>query len=104
MPIRNQTKPRSALPGSPFLTHVSLKTERIQEGVHPFTLPWLAANLGLTLTTPLTFLVGENGTILSLDGGEIRSVSYQDTDHYRVTKDFLNAPERFYRHLFEEDR
>jgi predicted ATPase len=254
MPVRKQTKPRSALPGSPFLTHASLKTERIQEGVHPFTLPWLAANLSLTLTTPLTFLVGENGTgkstlleaiawgcgfgahggnrdqsfaedadghalgsalrlgwrqkvsggfylraetffnfasylesvgstflayggkslhhqshgeaflalfqhrfedglylldepeaalspqrqmaflsilyeltakkvaqfiiathspmlltfpgatILSLDGGEIRSVSYQDTDHYRVTKDFLNAPERFYRHLFEEDQ
>jgi predicted ATPase len=42
-------------------------------------------------------------TILSLDGGEIRSVTYQETDHYRVTKDFLNAPGRFYRHLFSQD-
>jgi predicted ATPase len=251
MPVRKRLDPRSALPGSPFLTHVSLKPDRIQPGVHPFTLPWLGENLDLTLTTPLTFLVGENGTgkstlleaiawacgfgsqggnrdqsfaedadghalgralrmgwrqkvsggfflraetffnfasylesvgstflayggkslhhqshgeaflslfqnrfedglylldepeaalspqrqlafltilhelsakkvaqfviathspmlltfpgatILSLDGGEIRSVTYQVTDHYRVTKDFLNAPERFYRHLFD---
>jgi predicted ATPase len=253
MPVRKRFDPRSALPGSPFLTHVSLKPERIQAGVHPFTLPWLGERLSLTLTTPLTFLVGENGTgkstvleaiawacgfgshggnrdqsfaedadghnlgralrlgwrqkvsggfflraetffnfasylesvgspflayggkslhhqshgeaflalfqhrfedglylldepeaalspqrqlafltilheltakkvaqfviathspmlltfpgatILSLDAGDIRSVTYQETDHYRVTKDFLNAPERFYRHLFTPD-
>ena len=40
--------------------------------------------------------------ILSLDNGTMRWVSYEETDHYRVTKDFLNAPERFYRHLFED--
>jgi predicted ATPase len=251
--VRNpRASSRLALPGSPFLTHVSLKPERIQPSAHPFTLPWMAEKLDLTLTTPLTFLVGENGTgkstlleaiawacgfgaqggnrdqsfaedadghtlgralrlgwrqrvsggfflraetffnfasylesvgspflayggkslhqqshgeaflalfqhrfedglylldepeaalspqrqlafltilheltvkkvaqfiiathspmlltfpgatILTLDGGEIRSVTYQETDHYRVTKDFLNAPERFYRHLFDD--
>jgi predicted ATPase len=62
MPGLKRTKPPSALPGSPFLTHVSLKPDRIQPGGHPFTLTWLAPNLSLTLTTPLTFLVGENGT------------------------------------------
>lgn len=182
MPRNSRASARSALPGSPFLTHVSLKPDRIQSDVHPFTLPWLGENLDLTLTTPLTFLVGENGTgkstlleaiawacgfgaqggnrdqsfaeyadghtlgralrlgwrqkvsggfslraetffnfasylesvgstflayggaaILSLDGGEIRSVTYQETDHYRVTKEFLNTPERFYRHLFTPD-
>jgi predicted ATPase len=253
MPVRKRFDPRSSLPGSPFLTHVSIKEERIQAGVHPFTLPWLVQKLQLTLTTPLTFLVGENGTgkstlleaiawacgygahggdrdqsfaadadghalgsalrlgwrqkvsggfflraetffnfasylesvgspllayggkslhqqshgeaflalfqhrfedglylldepeaalspqrqlaflailqeltakkvaqfviathspmlltfpgatILSLDRGEIRSVTYQETDHFRVTRDFLNAPERFYRHLFDDD-
>src|ERR1700682_2336192 len=252
MPGQKRTKPPSALPGSPFLTHVSLKTERIQAGVHPFTLPWLAPNLSLTLTTPLTFLVGENGTgkstllaaiawgcgfgahggnrdqsfaedadghalggalrlgwrqkvsggfylraetffnfasylesvgstflayggkslhhqshgeaflalfqhrfedglylldepeaalspqrqlaflsilheltakkvaqfviathspmlltfpgatIFSLDAGQIRPVTYQETDHFQITRDFLNAPERYYRHLLEE--
>jgi predicted ATPase len=253
MATRKPTKSVSALPGSPFLNHVSLKPDRIQPGVHPFTLPCIGEKLDLSLTTPLTFLVGENGTgkstlleaiawacgfgaqggnrdqsfaedadghalgralrlgwrqkvsggfflraetffnfasylesvgstflayggkslhrqshgeaflalfqhrfedglylldepeaalspqrqlafltilheltakkvaqfviathspmlltfpgatILSLDGGAICSVTYQETDHYRVTKDFLNAPERFYRHLFTED-
>jgi hypothetical protein len=28
---------RTALPGSPFLTRVGLKTEFVQPGVHPFT-------------------------------------------------------------------
>jgi len=41
--------------------------------------------------------------VLSLDGGTIRQVSFEDTEHYRITKDFLDAPERFYRHLFTED-
>jgi predicted ATPase len=253
MPIRKQTKPHSTLPGSPFLTHISLKPDRIQAGIHPFTLTWVGDKLDLPLTTPLTFLVGENGTgkstlleaiawacgfgaqggnrdqsyaedadghtlgralrlgwrqkvsggfflraetffnfasylesvgstllayggkslhhqshgeaflalfqhrfedglylldepeaalspqrqlafltilheltakkvaqfviathspmlltfpgatILCLDDGQIRTMTYQDTDHYRVTKDFLNAPERFYRHLFHDD-
>jgi predicted ATPase len=253
MPRNSRPSARPTLPGSPFLSHVSLKPDRIQPGVHPFTLPWIGEKLDLSLTTPLTFLVGENGTgkstlleaiawacgfgaqggnrdqsfaedadghtlgralrlgwrqkvsggfflraetffnfasylesvgstflayggkslhrqshgeaflalfqhrfedglylldepeaalspqrqlafltilheltakkvaqfiiathspmlltfpgaaILSLDGGEIRSVTYQETDHYRVTKDFLNTPERFYRHLFTQD-
>jgi hypothetical protein len=30
-------------------------------------------------------------------------VSYQDTDHYRLTKDFLDDPERFYRHLLSDE-
>jgi predicted ATPase len=41
--------------------------------------------------------------ILSLDGGYVHPVTYKDTDHYRITRDFLNAPERFYRYLFEDE-
>lgn len=48
--------------GSPFLTRLSLKEENVQPGVHPFTLPLLEQRLDLTLTTPVTFLVGENGS------------------------------------------
>ena len=29
----------------------------------------------------------------------IRPVRYQDTEHFQVTKQFLNAPERMIRHL-----
>lgn len=35
-----------------------------------------------------------------LDGDTIREVAYRETDHYIVTRDFLNAPERYFRHLF----
>ena len=34
-------------------------------------------------------------TIFSPDAGQIRPVTYQETDHFQITKDFLNAPERF---------
>jgi predicted ATPase len=242
-----------ALPGSPFLTRVSLREERMVAGSHPFTLPWLTPERLIELQAPVTFLVGENGTgkstlleglawacgfgaqggardnsfsegadghglgralrlgwrqkvadgfflraetffnfatyletvgstfrayggeslhtkshgeaflalfqhrfedglylldepeaalspqrqlaflrvlhdlgrariaqfiiathspmlltlpkadILCLDGGDIRRVSYQDTDHYRLTNDFLDDPERFYRHLLADE-
>jgi predicted ATPase len=52
----------SALPGSPFLTHIGLKEEKIQPGVHPFTLALLEAPLDMKFSTPVTYLVGENGT------------------------------------------
>jgi predicted ATPase len=42
-------------------------------------------------------------TLLSLDGNEIRQVQYTDTEHYRVTKQFLASPERYFRHLFSEE-
>jgi len=252
MPHPSRNRP-ATLPGSPFLTQVDLWPERIRPDVHPFTLPLLPADFSLSLTTPITFLVGENGsgkstllealawalgfsaqggnrddsyaegvdghtlgralhlhwrqkvttgfflraetffnfatyleevnstffryggtsfhrqshgegflslfehrfedglylldepeaalspqrqlaflrilkqltdqggaqfiiathsailltlpgaTLLSLDEGTIRQVAYQETEHYQLTRDFLNSPERFYRHLFESD-
>ncbi|HYM02546.1 MAG TPA: AAA family ATPase [Stellaceae bacterium] len=41
--------------------------------------------------------------ILSFDGDELRETSYRDTEHYRLTKAFLNDPERHVRHLLAED-
>ncbi len=38
--------------------------------------------------------------LLSLDGDSIREVGYRETEHYRITRDFLNAPERYFKHLF----
>jgi predicted ATPase len=40
--------------------------------------------------------------LLSLDGDSIEEIDYRHTEHYRVTRDFLNAPERFFKHLFGE--
>lgn len=38
-------------------------------------------------------------TIHSFDGNGIRQLAYEDTEHFRVTKDFLNAHKSFYGHL-----
>jgi predicted ATPase len=40
--------------------------------------------------------------LLSLDGDKIHEIAYRDTEHYRVTRDFLNTPERFFKHLFSK--
>ncbi|HYW30299.1 MAG TPA: AAA family ATPase [Gemmatimonas sp.] len=56
------TKAPRTVAGSPFLTSVLLREDRIRPGEHPFTLPILADALSLEFTTPITFLVGENGS------------------------------------------
>lgn len=253
MPRRPAPPTAPLAPGSPFLTHISLRGDRVVHGVHPFDIPILRGRFSLELTRPVTFLVGENGsgkstlleglawsvgfgaqggnrdhrftentdghalgralqlswrqrstsgfflraetfynftsqleeagstfaryggasfhtkshgeaflalfehrfedgfyildepeaalspqrqlaflrilhhltapriaqfviathspillafpgaTVLSLDDGVIREVAYQDTTHYQLTRDFLVAPERYFRHLFDED-
>jgi len=30
-------------------------------------------------------------------------VRYKDTEHYNLTKEFLDSPERFFKHLFASD-
>jgi predicted ATPase len=37
--------------------------------------------------------------IYSFDGGETKVVEYGALDHVTITRDFLNAPERYLRHL-----
>jgi predicted ATPase len=62
MVTRKRFDPRSALPGSPFLTHITLREDRVQPGIHPLTVPWLVPSLDLRLSARVRFLVGENGT------------------------------------------
>lgn len=40
--------------------------------------------------------------VFSLDGDSIREIDYRETEHYRLTKEFLENPERYFRHLFTE--
>ena len=42
--------------------------------------------------------------LFSLDGDTIREIAYRETDHYLVTRDFLNSPERYFKHLFSAPR
>ena len=39
-------------------------------------------------------------TLVGLDGGPLHEVQYVDTQHYKLTKQFLDSPERFFKHLF----
>ena len=39
--------------------------------------------------------------VLYLTDGGIRSVSYEDTEHYQITKSFLNAPEKMCSYMFD---
>ena len=40
-----------------------------------------------------------DATILSFDGGRIREVKYEQLEHVKLTKDFLNSPQSFLRYL-----
>jgi predicted ATPase len=86
----------------------------------PFTLPALEFQM-LELHPEVTFLVGENGSgkstlleaiaakravpgvsrradLRAAAGGPVPT-AYEDTDHYRLTRAFLDAPDRFLREL-----
>jgi predicted ATPase len=54
------------------------------------------------IATHSPIILSYPGAVLySLDGDTIQEISYRESDHYRVTRDFLNAPERYFRHLFD---
>ena len=42
-----------------------------------------------------------SAVLFSLDGEAIHEVDYRDTKHFLITRDFLNSPERFFKHLFD---
>jgi predicted ATPase len=44
-----------------------------------------------------------NATIFQLTDDGIEKVRYEETEHYLITRDFLNDPSNFHRHLFAED-
>lgn len=57
------------------------------------------------------FIIATHSTILmaypkaiiyNFDGDSINKIEYEDTDHYRLTKAFLNNKERFLHELFED--
>ena len=41
-------------------------------------------------------------TIYSCDLATLKRVDYKDTDHYQITKQFLDNPDRYFTYLFEE--
>ncbi|CAB4817139.1 unannotated protein [freshwater metagenome] len=54
------------------------------------------------IATHSPIILSYPGAILfSFDNEAIEPIAYQDSEHYRVTRDFLNAPERYFKHLFQ---
>ena len=41
-----------------------------------------------------------NAVVLSIDDNEIKEIDYREAEHYRLTKEFLDNPERYFHHLF----
>jgi predicted ATPase len=39
--------------------------------------------------------------IFDPDGDTIEAVSYRETKHYLLTRNFLNSPDSFFKHLFQ---
>jgi predicted ATPase len=69
--------------------------------LHQLTAPRIAQFVIATHSPILLAFPG--ATVLSLDEGAIREVSYEETAHFRLTRDFLAAPDRYFRYLFAND-
>jgi predicted ATPase len=60
-------------------------------------------NAQFLISTHSPIILSYPGAVLfSLDGDAIREVDYRETEHYRITRDFLNKPERYFAHLFAD--
>jgi len=86
-------EPEAALSPQRQLSFLSL--------VHQLETPGHAQFL-ISTHSPI-LLAYPGAALFSLDGDSIREIAYRDTEHYRVTRDFLNAPERYFKHLFRTE-
>ena len=54
------------------------------------------------IATHSPIILSYPGAVLfSFDGSAIEEIAYRESKPYRVTRDFLNAPERYFKHLFD---
>ncbi len=55
------------------------------------------------IATHSPILLGYPGaTIYSCDADRLMPIAYTDTQHYQITKNFLNKPDNFLKHLFKD--
>ena len=66
--------------------------------IHDLAMPGHAQFL---IATHSPIILSYPGAVLyDLDGDTIQEVAYRETKHFLLTRDFLNAPDRFFKHLF----
>jgi predicted ATPase len=86
-------EPEAALSPGRQLTFLSILHQLASMKVAQFV---IATHSPILLTLP-------GASVLSIEDGRLREVSYKETEHYQLTRDFLNAPERYHRHLFRKE-
>jgi predicted ATPase len=67
--------------------------------IHDLTSPGHAQFLIATHSPIL--LACPHAVIYSMDGDSIREIAWRDTEHFRVMHGFLNAPDKYLKHLLE---
>ena len=74
-----------------------------QLGLMAMIADMLAQDAQFIIATHSPILLAFPGArIYSFDGGEAKVVEYGALDHVTITRDFLNAPERFLRHMLDQ--
>lgn len=83
-------EPEAALSPSRQLSFLSI--------IHQLEAPGKAQFL-IATHSPI-ILCYPGSVVLSLDGEELKEIDYRETEHYQLTKEFLNNPGLYFRHLF----
>ncbi|MCC3376052.1 AAA family ATPase [Cohnella sp. REN36] len=86
-------EPESALSPQNQLSLLRILWEQVSSGQAQFV---IATHSPILMAYP-------GARILRFDEDGIAPIAYEDTDHYRLTRDFLNDRERYFRALFAED-
>jgi predicted ATPase len=62
-----------------------------------------STHMQLIIATHSPILLSYPGAqVLSIENGRLKEVNYADTEHFTVTRDFLQNPGRFFKHLFDQ--
>lgn len=86
-------EPEAALSPKKQLTFLARLHQLVTEGEAQFI---IATHSPILLSYP-------SATIYAFDDTGIHITSYEETEHFRVTKDFLNSYESIYKHLLQKD-
>ena len=84
-------EPEAALSPKRQLSLLSIIHDLVEQHASQFI---IATHSPILMAYPnaLLYRLGTNG---------IEQVAYEDTEHYTITRDFLNSPERFFKSLFQ---
>lgn len=82
-------EPEAALSPMRQLSLISIIKELLKNGQVQFI---------IATHSPILLCI-ENADILQINGGNISKITYEECEHYKFTKSFLNNPESYLKHL-----